>query len=257
MVRARRLGGTGTSPRRRRAVGAPAPGRAPRRPPALNPSDRDRRTLPSDTAATPATAASQGGGSGTTAGGGPSAAGPAASGGLARRYAQALLDLASERGATDAAARGMEAVAQLARTDNAFRALVNDPRLDSVAQRAGALAVLERAGAPEEVRNLVGVLVDNRRLSALPQVATAFAALLAERRGQQTAEVATAHPLTDVQRAALVSRLTEAGYPNARLVERVDPALLGGLVLRVGSRLYDTSIKTRLQRLSHAMKGAA
>lgn len=205
--------------------------------------------MPSDTAATAATASS----GGAT----PAVSPSAASGGLARRYARALLDLASERGALDAAARGMEDAARLARDAPSFRALVNDPRLDARAQRDGALAVLERAGASEEVRSLVGVLVDNRRLAALPAVAAAFAALLSERRGQQTAEVATAHPLTDVQRAALVARLTEAGYPNARLAERVDPALLGGLVVRVGSRLYDTSIKTRLQRLSHAMKGAA
>ncbi|MFB9970699.1 ATP synthase F1 subunit delta [Pseudoroseomonas cervicalis] len=108
-----------------------------------------------------------------------------------------------------------------------------------------------------DVRNLVGVLIANRRLSALPQVVNAFGALLAEQRGQQTAEVATAHPLTDTQRAQLAARLTEAGYSNVKLVERIDPTLLGGLVVRLGSRLYDSSIKSKLQRLQYAMKGAA
>jgi F-type H+-transporting ATPase subunit delta len=92
---------------------------------------------------------------------------------------------------------------------------------------------------------------------ALPQVIAAFAALLAEQRGQQTAEVSSAHPLTDVQRTQLTARLTEAGFSNVKLVERVDPALLGGLVVRIGSRLFDSSIKSKLQRLQYAMKGAA
>ena len=116
---------------------------------------------------------------------------------------------------------------------------------------------LERAGISGDVRNLVGVLVNNRRLAALPEVAASFALLLAESRGQQTAEVTTAHPLNDTQRNQIAARLTEAGYSNVRLVERLDPSILGGMILKIGSRLYDTSIKSRLQRLSYAMKGAA
>jgi F-type H+-transporting ATPase subunit delta len=101
------------------------------------------------------------------------------------------------------------------------------------------------------------VLITNRRLAALPQVAHAFGALLAERRGQQTAEVTSAHPLSDTQRAQIVARLTEAGFPGVKLVEHVDPSILGGLIVRIGSRLYDNSIKSKLQRLQYAMKGAA
>jgi F-type H+-transporting ATPase subunit delta len=88
-------------------------------------------------------------------------------------------------------------------------------------------------------------------------VAQAFGALLAERRGQQTAEVTTAHALTDTQRAQIVARLTEAGHSGVRLSEAVDPSILGGLIVRIGSRLYDNSIKSKLQRLQYAMKGAA
>ncbi|MFT8243645.1 F0F1 ATP synthase subunit delta [Roseomonas sp. BN140053] len=177
--------------------------------------------------------------------------------GLAQRYAQALLDLARERKQVDAVAADMDTLFALWRDDASFQAFVSDPRLDSTAQRNGAFAVLERAGLGGDVRNLVGVLVNNRRLGVLPQVASAFGALLAEQRGQQTAEVTTAHPLTATQRTQIAARLTEAGYSNVRLVEHLDPSLLGGLVLKIGSRLYDTSIKSRLQRLSYAMKGAA
>ncbi len=177
--------------------------------------------------------------------------------GLAQRYARALLDLARERRSVDGTAADVDRLLALWRDDETFRAFVADPRLDVVSQNRGVMAVLERAGIGGDVRSLVGVLVNNRRLGALPTVASAFRAMLAESRGQQTAEVTTAHPLSDLQRAAIAARLTEAGYSNVRLVEHLDPAILGGLVLRIGSRLYDTSIKSRLQRLSYAMKGAA
>jgi F-type H+-transporting ATPase subunit delta len=182
--------------------------------------------------------------------------------GLAARYALALLALADDRrqaepGVAERVAADLDRLFGLWRDDPSFRAFVADPRLDAAAQRKGAFAVIERAGVGTEVRNLVGVLIANRRLSALPQVAQAFGALLAERRGQQSAEVTSAHPLTDTQRAQIAARLTEAGFPGVKLVEHVDRGILGGLVVRIGSRLYDNSIKSKLQRLQYAMKGAA
>jgi F-type H+-transporting ATPase subunit delta len=182
--------------------------------------------------------------------------------GLAERYALALLGIvddlrAKEPGAADRIAADLEALFRLWREDAGFRSFVADPRLDSVAQRRGAFAIIERAGIGMEVRNLVGVLIANRRLSNLPEVAAAFGAQLATRRGQQLAEVMTAHPLSATQRAQIAARLTEAGFSGVQLKETVDPSLLGGLVVRIGSRLYDNSIKSKLQRLQYAMKGAA
>jgi F-type H+-transporting ATPase subunit delta len=182
--------------------------------------------------------------------------------GLAERYAQAMLALADDLrqqdpGAVDRIATDLDRLFALWRDNESFRAFVADPRLDAAAQRKAAMAILESAGIGTEVRNLVGVLINNRRLSALPQVAQAFGALLAARRGQQIAAVTSAHPLTDTQRAQITARLTEAGYSGIRLTEQVDPSILGGLVVRIGSRLYDNSIKSKLQRLQYAMKGAA
>lgn len=182
--------------------------------------------------------------------------------GLAERYARALLALADDKRQTDPAtldriAADLDRLFVLWRDDEPFQAFVADPRLDSAAQRKGAFAILQRAGIGTEVHNLVGVLINNRRLAALPQVAQAFGVLLAERRGQQTAVVTSAHALTDTQRAQITARLTEAGYSGIRLSEQVDPSILGGLIVRIGSRLYDNSIKSKLQRLQYAMKGAA
>jgi F-type H+-transporting ATPase subunit delta len=182
--------------------------------------------------------------------------------GLAARYALALLALADDRrqtdpGALDRIAGDLERLAALWSEDATFRHFVADPRLDGAAQKRGAFALLERAGIGTEVRNLVGVLIANRRLSKLPDVAAAFGAQLATRRGQQVADVVSAHGLSDTQRAQIAARLTEAGYSGVKLAERVDPTILGGLIVRIGSRLYDNSIKSKLQRLQFAMKGAA
>lgn len=182
--------------------------------------------------------------------------------GLAERYALALLGLAddmrqAEPGALDRIATDLEGVLDLWRHDAGFRFFVADPRLAAIDQRNGAFAILERAGIGTEVRNLVGVMITNRRLSQLAAVATAFGAKLAERRGQQVADVITAHTLTDTQRAQITARLTEAGYSGVRLRETLDTTILGGLIVRIGSRLYDNSIKSKLQRLQYAMKGAA
>jgi F-type H+-transporting ATPase subunit delta len=181
---------------------------------------------------------------------------------LADRYALALLGLAddmrqAEPGALDRIAADLEALLDLWRHDEGFRFFVADPRLAAVDQRNGAFAILERAGIGTEVRNLVGVLITNRRLGQLAAVAAAFGVKLAERRGQQVAEVTTAHALTDTQRAQITARLTEAGYSGVRLRETLDTTILGGLIVRIGSRLYDNSIKSKLQRLQYAMKGAA
>jgi F-type H+-transporting ATPase subunit delta len=176
--------------------------------------------------------------------------------GLAGRYALALLGLADDRrqtdpGTVDRIAADLDRLFALWRDDGGFRAFVADPRLDSASQKKGAFAILDRAGIGGEVRNLVGVLIANRRLGQLPEVAQAF------RRGQQLAQVTSAHPLNDTQRAQLSARLTEAGFSGVKLSEQVDPSILGGLILRIGSRLYDNSIKSKLQRLQYAMKGAA
>ncbi len=107
------------------------------------------------------------------------------------------------------------------------------------------------------MQDFVGVVANNRRLDALRAIVAAFAALVAQKRGVVVAHVASAHPLSDVQREQLRARLIEAGYGSVNIQERVDPSLLGGLVVRIGARLYDTSLKSRLQRLQYAMKGAA
>jgi F-type H+-transporting ATPase subunit delta len=138
-----------------------------------------------------------------------------------------------------------------------FRRLLDSPLIDIKTATAAAQAVLSQEGFHKPVRDFVGVISVNRRLRSLREIVHAFASLVAHRRGIITAHVASAHPLNDVQRQQLRARLIEAGYGNVNILEKVEPDLLGGLVVRIGARLYDTSLKSRLQRLQYAMKGAA
>ncbi|MGY0483890.1 F0F1 ATP synthase subunit delta [Endobacter medicaginis] len=180
-----------------------------------------------------------------------------ASDGLAERYARALYALADERREVDAVADQIASLGRLIDESADLRRLLASPLVD-IREGAKALdAVLAAQGFGKTVTDFAGVVAANRRLPELRRIVSAFAALLAARRGVVAADVTSAFPLTDLQRTQLRARLTEAGYSKVDLRETVDPALLGGLSLRIGARLYDATIRSRLQRLQHAMKGAA
>jgi F-type H+-transporting ATPase subunit delta len=178
-------------------------------------------------------------------------------GGLADRYAAALYALADEKHVLDTVVSQMESLGRLIDGSADFRRLLGSPLIDVKTATSAAQAVLTQEGFGKEVRDFVGVISANRRLRVLRDIVGAFAALVAERRGIITAYVASAHPLNDVQRQQLRARLIEAGYGNVNINEKVEADLLGGLVVRIGARLYDTSLKSRLQRLQYAMRGAA
>ncbi|HEY8290122.1 MAG TPA: F0F1 ATP synthase subunit delta [Acetobacteraceae bacterium] len=181
----------------------------------------------------------------------------ASGGGLADRYAAALYSYADDQGALGPVVDEMEALGRLIDTSADLRALLASPLIDVNSATRAALAVLENQGFGKIIRDLVGVVAANRRLKALRDIVGAFASLVALRRGVVTAHVASAHPLNDVQRQSLRARLIEAGFGNVDINERVEPDLLGGLVVRIGARLFDASLKSRLQRLQYAMRGAA
>jgi F-type H+-transporting ATPase subunit delta len=192
----------------------------------------------------------------------PSTGTPGAGGGIAGRYAGALIGLADDRiandpGVLDRLAGDVAKLAAQLKGDGNFRRFVADPRPRATAQARVLADVAARLGLDPLTANFLRVLAANRRLAALPAVITQFEAQLAAKRGQVAAEVTTATPLSDTQRAALTASLIQAGHANVRLVEKLDPALLGGLVVKIGSRLYDNSVRAKLQRLTYAMKGAA
>ena len=178
-------------------------------------------------------------------------------GGLADRYAAALYGLADESRVLDDTVWQMQGLREVIETTPDFRRLIESPLIDVKQGLAAVRAVLQQQRFSPTVIRFVSVIAANRRLRALPAIVRAFEALVAEKRGVVTAHVSTAHALTDLQREQLRARLIEAGYGRVNIDERVDPGLLGGLVVRIGARLFDSSIKSRLQRLSFAMKGNA
>ena len=177
---------------------------------------------------------------------------------LSGRYATALFDLARERDALERVEADLGALDAMLDESEDLRRVIRSPVL-SREEQAGAIAALaERAGFDDLTRRFLGVLAEHRRLFALPAVARAFRAMLAEHRGEVGAEVTSAVPLTDDQLGALREAIGRyVGERTVKLETRVDPGLLGGLVVRVGSRMVDASLRTRLQQLETTMKGAA
>ncbi len=164
--------------------------------------------------------------------------------------------LAFEQGVLDKIVDEMAALGRLIAGSPELSRLVRTRFTDS-RTRVVLNKALAAQGFSALVLNFVNVAVTNRRLHDLPGLITGFAAYVAAKRGEVVAQVASAHALSDLQRSQLHARLTEAGYGNVRLIETTDPALLGGMTLKIGTRLYDTSLKSRLDRLNYSLKGAA
>lgn len=173
---------------------------------------------------------------------------------LAGRYASALFDLASENGTVTAVESDLGQLETALAESSELAAVTTNPKVGrSDAQKAlwGVSAIL---GVTELTQNFLGVLAQNRRLAELPKVIRAFRSIAAAQRGEVTAEVTSAHSLTDTQLADLKARLTAREGRTVKLSTKVEPDLLGGLVVTIGSMRIDASIRTRLNSLSQAMK---
>lgn len=177
--------------------------------------------------------------------------------GVAHRYASALFDLAREDDKIEEVARGVETMRSLLEESEDLRRLVRSPVFSAEEQARALGAVMERAGVEGLVANFMSLVARNRRLFAVPDMLTAFQSLLAAHRGEVVAEVTSAEPLSDAQVNALREALAEKSGGSVKLDARVDPALIGGLVVRLGSQMIDTSVRTRLQGLRNAMTSGA
>ena len=185
------------------------------------------------------------------------AAATAKASGLAGRYATALFELAREQNALDRLADDLQSLRSLYAESADFRRLVRSPLLSRDQQGKVIAIIAERAGAADLTRRFLGLLARQGRLFALPDVIEAFAALLAAHRGEVSAELISAVALSDEQLGKVKERLSETVGKSVLLSTSIDPALLGGIVVRVGSRMIDASLRTKLHRLELAMKGAA
>lgn len=172
------------------------------------------------------------------------------------RYAQALFELAKDRGETAAVEADLKSLKAMRVESADLRTLIASPAFDLDQKARGLGAIAGAAGFADTTRKFLGLVAANRRAAALPAMIAAFEKLAAEDRGAISAEVITAMPLTPAQSHALAASLRTALGKDPEIEIRVDPAILGGLKVRVGSRLYDASLKSRLDSLKFALKRA-
>jgi F-type H+-transporting ATPase subunit delta len=174
--------------------------------------------------------------------------------GVAGRYATALFELAKEEKALDAVEVDLLRFNEALGASEDLARLVKSPVFSAEEQARALEAVLGKLGIEGHTRNFVLLVARNRRLFAVPGMITAFRAMLASERGETSASVVAATKLTEGQVTALKQALQAALGKEVILDERVDPSLLGGLIVKVGSRMIDTSLRTRLNSLKVAMK---
>ena len=174
--------------------------------------------------------------------------------GVAERYASALFDLARDQDSLAQVESELQSVTAMLDESEDLRRLVHSPAFSADDQFSAISALADRAGIGGLTGNFLRLVAKNRRLFALPGIITAFRDMAANHRGEVTAEVTSAHPLSDAQTGELKAALKEKLGKDVTLHTRVDPALLGGLVVRVGSRMIDTSLRTRLMTIKTQLK---
>ena len=175
-------------------------------------------------------------------------------GGVAGRYASALFELAEEANQVRQVEKDLIQLQSLLNGSADLKRLVRSPVFSSEDQGRSIAAIAEKAAYSPLVVNFLKVLARNRRLFAVGDITRTFLALAARQRGEVNAEVSSAHPLSDEQLAALKDTLRASAGKDVNLITKVDPALLGGLIVKMGSRMIDSSLRTKLNSLKTVMK---
>lgn len=176
--------------------------------------------------------------------------------GVAGRYAAALFDLADEAGALETVEGELKEFAAAIAGSEDLSGFIKSPAYDRADQMQALAAIAEKANLSVLTTNFLKLVASNRRLFALPSMIAAFVALAARRRGEVSAEAVSASLMNEEQVKALNLEIERQIGKAVNLATRVDPDLLGGLVVTVGSRMIDTSLRTKLNRLRTVMKEA-
>lgn len=174
--------------------------------------------------------------------------------GVAERYASVLFDLARDESAIDSIEAELVGLSGMIDESEDFRRLIESPVFSAEEQQRAVGAVADKAGITGLTGNFLRLLAHNRRLFALPGAIKAFRVMAAAERGEVSAEVTSAQPLSDAQVTALKDALKDKLGKEVTLSADVNPALLGGLVVKVGSRMIDTSLRTRLMTVKSHLK---
>ena len=174
---------------------------------------------------------------------------------LARRYAAALFDITHKAGTGEQAGRDLSSLATLIADHAELRRVVEMPAIPAHIKKSVLAAVFDAAGdVTPEVRRMVGLLAERDRVALVPDVARAFAERLMQAKRIVPAEVVTAVPLSGAARASLEAALTKASGTQVAMTERVDPAIIGGVVAKVGSIVFDGSVTRQIERMGQRIK---
>lgn len=176
--------------------------------------------------------------------------------GIAGRYANALFELALDEKAIDRVQKDLSSFGDMLGSSSDMQRLVTSPVFTAEEQGGAIDAILAKAGIKGIAANFLGLVARNRRLFAVDDMIKAYRALVADHRGEVTAEVTTAAKLTPAQTKSLQSELDKAIGKKVQIDQQVDPTLLGGMIVKVGSRMIDSSIRTKLDNMKLAMKEA-
>lgn len=176
---------------------------------------------------------------------------------VALRYVAALLDMAGEAKVVDKVEQDMQSLAQMIDSSPELQRLIGNPLISRSQQQDGILAVAEKAKFQQLTGNFLGVIANNRRLKLLPQMIEVFTEQLRLRRGEVEAKIETAFALSPAQTDALQKQLSKAMGTNVTLNVAVNKDLLGGMIVTVGSRMIDDSVRRKLERLQRTMSAGS
>lgn len=176
---------------------------------------------------------------------------------VASRYVSALLDMAADAGQTEKVEKDLLELEAMIAGSGDLQMLIDNPLMNSAQQRAGILALADKAKFQQLTGNFLGVVANNRRLSLLPQIIRTCKTELRKRRGEVEAKVESAFALTPAQTDALQKELSKAMGVNVTLNVEVNKDLLGGMIVTVGSRMIDDSVRRKLERLQRTMSSGS
>lgn len=173
---------------------------------------------------------------------------------IAGRYASAVYDIAKESDAVSTIEADIDALQSALNESEDFRSLIRSPIYTREEQGAAITAISQKMGLSQTMANTLSLMAQKRRLFVLPQLAATLREIIASDKNEITADVISAQPLTEAQETKLAGTLTEATGKTVTLNKIVDESLIGGLIVKVGSRMIDTSIRAKLNSLQNAMK---
>ena len=176
---------------------------------------------------------------------------------LARRYTTAVFDLAKSEGSLDKVAKDLDTIETLAKTDDYFKRFLNSPVLAEAAQ----IAMMQEFSKSQKLNkltlNFLLIVVKNGRLQYLTQIIKSFRERIAAELGEIKAEITTAQKLTDKQLAAIAKDLSNKTGGKIKITETVKPEIIGGLIVKIGAKMFDYSVKSRLTKLKNKLKESA